>query len=151
MSSFMGSASKDFRVESNGRDPLRYRNVSATDTSCESTPLPLTLTDVFRPVIHKNVIYNCRVIIYNGEILHIRPKMWMANNGNYRELRYFTPWQKHRQVEDHYLPRIVHGVTGQVSQNPLTTRTIIDCSVDKSSFWRRCGQYGRHMHRGRAM
>ncbi|KAI0734335.1 carbon-nitrogen hydrolase [Irpex lacteus] len=39
--------------------------------------------------------------------------MWLANNGNYRELRYFTPWQKHRQVEDHYLPRIVHSATGQ--------------------------------------
>ncbi|KAI0825506.1 glutamine-dependent NAD(+) synthetase with GAT domain-containing protein [Irpex lacteus] len=71
------------------------------------------LCDIGMPVIHKNVIYNCRVIIYNGKILHIRPKMWLANNGNYRELRYFTPWQKHRQVEDHYLPRIIHAVTGQ--------------------------------------
>lgn len=61
------------------------------------------------------MIYNCRIIIYNRQILHIRPKMWMANNGNYRELRYFTPWQKHRQVEDHYLPRIIHAVTGQVT------------------------------------
>ncbi|KAF7794441.1 hypothetical protein EIP86_005575 [Pleurotus ostreatoroseus] len=29
------------------------------------------------------------------------------------EMRYFTPWMKHRQVEDHYLPRIIHAVTGQ--------------------------------------
>ncbi|KAI0339491.1 glutamine-dependent NAD(+) synthetase with GAT domain-containing protein [Trametopsis cervina] len=72
------------------------------------------LCDIGMPVVHKNVIYNCRVIIYNRRILHIRPKMWMANNGNYRELRYFTPWQKHRQVEDHYLPRIIQAVTGQV-------------------------------------
>ncbi|KAI0083838.1 glutamine-dependent NAD(+) synthetase with GAT domain-containing protein [Irpex rosettiformis] len=71
------------------------------------------LCDIGMPVIHKNVIYNCRVIIHDRKILHIRPKMWMANNGNYRELRYFTPWQKHRQVEDHYLPRIIHAVTGQ--------------------------------------
>jgi NAD+ synthase (glutamine-hydrolysing) len=39
--------------------------------------------------------------------------MWMANDGNYRELRYFTPWQKHRQVEDHYLPRLVQALTNQ--------------------------------------
>ncbi|PSR76313.1 hypothetical protein PHLCEN_2v8545 [Hermanssonia centrifuga] len=71
------------------------------------------LCDIGMPVVHKNVIYNCRVIIYNRQILHIRPKMWLANNGNYRELRYFTPWMKHRQVEDHYLPRIIHAVTGQ--------------------------------------
>ena len=59
-------------------------------------------------------MYNCRVIIHNGQILLIRPKMWMANDGNYRELRWFTPWMKHRQVEDHYLPRIIRALSGQV-------------------------------------
>ena len=44
--------------------------------------------------------------------------MWLANNGNYREMRYFTPWMKHRQVEDHYLPRIIAKVTGQVGCVP---------------------------------
>ncbi|KAI6122304.1 NAD+ synthase [Pisolithus croceorrhizus] len=67
----------------------------------------------FRPVVHKNVIYNCRIIIYNKQILLIRPKMWLANDGNYREMRYFTPWMKHRQWEDHYLPRIIQAVTKQ--------------------------------------
>jgi NAD+ synthase (glutamine-hydrolysing) len=67
-----------------------------------------------RPVVHKNVIYNCRIVIYNRQILLIRPKMWLANNGNYREMRYFTPWAKHRQTEDHYLPRMIQGITGQV-------------------------------------
>jgi NAD+ synthase (glutamine-hydrolysing) len=52
--------------------------------------------DAYRPVMHKNVI---------------RPKMWLANDGNYRELRYFTPWTKHRQTEDHFLPQ---AVTNQV-------------------------------------
>ncbi|KAH8986847.1 glutamine-dependent NAD synthetase with GAT domain-containing protein [Lactarius akahatsu] len=72
------------------------------------------LCDIGMPVIHKNVIYNCRVIVHNRQILLIRPKMWLANDGNYRELRYFTPWPKHRQWEDYYLPRIVRAVTGQV-------------------------------------
>jgi NAD+ synthase (glutamine-hydrolysing) len=67
-----------------------------------------------RPVIHKNVIYNCRIIIHNRKILLIRPKMWLANDGNYREMRYFTPWAKHRQTEEHYLPRIIQQVTSQV-------------------------------------
>ncbi|KAJ6621395.1 hypothetical protein B0H10DRAFT_2018358 [Mycena sp. CBHHK59/15] len=69
--------------------------------------------DIGMPVVHKNVIYNCRIIIHNRKILLIRPKMWLANDGNYRELRYFTPWPKHRQWEDHYLPRIIQVVTGQ--------------------------------------
>ncbi|PAV20178.1 glutamine-dependent NAD synthetase with GAT domain-containing [Pyrrhoderma noxium] len=72
------------------------------------------LCDVGMPVVHKNVIYNCRIIIHNHKILLVRPKMWLANDGNYREMRYFTPWQKHRQVEDHYLPRMIQSIAGQV-------------------------------------
>ncbi|KAF9531775.1 hypothetical protein CPB83DRAFT_848706 [Crepidotus variabilis] len=70
--------------------------------------------DFGMPVVHKNVIYNCRIIVHDKKILLIRPKMWLANDGNYRELRYFTPWAKHRQWEDHYLPRIIQAVTKQV-------------------------------------
>ncbi|KAH7885842.1 hypothetical protein F5I97DRAFT_1936802 [Phlebopus sp. FC_14] len=69
--------------------------------------------DVGMPVMHKNVIYNCRIIVHNKQILLIRPKMWLANDGNYREMRYFTPWMKHHQWEDHYLPRIIQAVTKQ--------------------------------------
>ncbi|KAI6042073.1 hypothetical protein EDC04DRAFT_2892388 [Pisolithus marmoratus] len=70
--------------------------------------------DIGMPVVHKNVTYNCRIIVYNKQILLIRPKMWLANDGNYREMRYFTPWVKHRQWEDHYLPRIIQAVTKQM-------------------------------------
>ncbi|GJJ11431.1 hypothetical protein Clacol_005664 [Clathrus columnatus] len=71
------------------------------------------MCDIGMPVVHKNVIYNCRVIINNGEIVLIRPKMWLANNGNYREMRYFTPWTKQRHWEEHFLPRIIRDVTKQ--------------------------------------
>ncbi|TFK51883.1 glutamine-dependent NAD(+) synthetase with GAT domain-containing protein [Heliocybe sulcata] len=70
--------------------------------------------DIGMPVVHKNVIYNCRIIIHDRKILLIRPKMWLANDGNYRELRYFTPWTKHHQWEDHYLPRMIQKITEQV-------------------------------------
>ena len=33
------------------------------------------------------VLYNCRIFMYWGEILLIRPKMALANDGNYREAR----------------------------------------------------------------
>ncbi|KAG7268569.1 hypothetical protein CRUP_036326 [Coryphaenoides rupestris] len=46
------------------------------------------------PIMHHNVRYNCRVLFLNRKILLIRPKMLMANNGNYRELRWFSPWNK---------------------------------------------------------
>ena len=29
----------------------------------------------------------------------MRPKMWLANDGNYRELRWFTAWKQKELVE----------------------------------------------------
>ena len=71
------------------------------------------LLDIGMPVRHRNVRYNCRVLALNRKILLIRPKMWLANDGNYRELRYFTPWNRPRYVEHYYLESIVGAVTGQ--------------------------------------
>ncbi len=50
------------------------------------------LLDIGIPVIHRSVRYNCRAWIYNQRILGIRPKVALANEGNYRETRWFTPW-----------------------------------------------------------
>ncbi|KAF2085239.1 glutamine-dependent NAD(+) synthetase [Saccharata proteae CBS 121410] len=72
------------------------------------------ILDVGCPVMHRNVRYNARVIMLNGKILLIRPKMWLANDGNYREMRYFTPWGRPRHVEEFYLPRIIQDLVGSV-------------------------------------
>uniref|UniRef100_A0A8C0GLE0 Glutamine-dependent NAD(+) synthetase n=1 Tax=Chelonoidis abingdonii TaxID=106734 RepID=A0A8C0GLE0_CHEAB len=56
------------------------------------------ICDVGMPVMCRNVRYNCRVIFLNKKILLIRPKMMLANTGNYRELRWFTPWSRARWV-----------------------------------------------------
>lgn len=63
--------------------------------------------------MHKSVKYNCRVIIAESKIVLIRPKIFLANDGNYRELRFFTPWTT-RKVEQYYLPRMISKITGQV-------------------------------------
>uniref|UniRef100_A0A7N6ASA0 Glutamine-dependent NAD(+) synthetase n=1 Tax=Anabas testudineus TaxID=64144 RepID=A0A7N6ASA0_ANATE len=71
------------------------------------------ICDVGMPVMHHNVRYNCRVLFLNRKILLIRPKMLMANHGNYRELRWFSPWNQLRKVEEYFLPRMIQEVTGQ--------------------------------------
>lgn len=71
------------------------------------------ILDIGIPIIHKNRRYNCRVLSYNGKILMIRPKMFLANDGNYREMRFFTPWLKARYVETYELPRMIQKITGQ--------------------------------------
>lgn len=70
--------------------------------------------DVGMPVIHAGVRYNCRVFVLNRKILLIRPKLCLANDGNYRETRWFTAWQHPKRVENHRLPSIVADTLGQV-------------------------------------
>nr|XP_023675539.1 glutamine-dependent NAD(+) synthetase isoform X1 [Paramormyrops kingsleyae] len=71
------------------------------------------ICDVGMPVTHRNVRYNCRVIFLNKKILLIRPKLSLANYGNNREFRWFSPWNKSRCVEEYFLPRMIQDVTGQ--------------------------------------
>ncbi|KAL3835685.1 hypothetical protein ACJIZ3_010421 [Penstemon smallii] len=56
------------------------------------------------PVIKGSERYNCQVLCLDRKILMIRPKMWLANDGNYRELRWFTAWKQKEHLEDFLLP-----------------------------------------------
>jgi NAD+ synthase (glutamine-hydrolysing) len=51
------------------------------------------LCDFGMPVLFGGTRYNCRVLCLNRRILLIRPKTSLADNGNYRESRYFTAYQ----------------------------------------------------------
>lgn len=77
------------------------------------------LLDIGMPVMHRNVAYNCRVFLLNRKVICIRPKVYLANDGNYRETRWFTGWHiggssgTFGEVEEYYLPSIVNDVTKQ--------------------------------------
>lgn len=51
------------------------------------------------------------MIALDGKILLIRPKLFLANDGNYREMRYFIPWRP-KLVEDFYLPDFIADIQG---------------------------------------
>lgn len=68
------------------------------------------LCDIGMPVMHRNVRYNCRVYCLDRQIILIRPKMCMADDGNYRETRYFTTWARENGVEDHTLSPMLAAV-----------------------------------------
>ncbi|RYP74911.1 hypothetical protein DL771_002695 [Monosporascus sp. 5C6A] len=72
------------------------------------------LLDIGMPVLHRNNRFNCRVICYNGKILLIRPKLYLAGDGNYREQRFFTPWLRPRHCEEYYLPRMIQALQGAI-------------------------------------
>ncbi|AEO56119.1 hypothetical protein MYCTH_79619 [Thermothelomyces thermophilus ATCC 42464] len=71
------------------------------------------LLDIGMPILHRNLRYNCRVICLDGKILLIRPKMWLANDGNYREMRHFTPWMRPRETEFFHLPKMLAELQGE--------------------------------------
>ena len=73
------------------------------------------LCDVGMPVMHRNVTYNCRVAFFNGQVVMIRPKLTMCDDGNYRETRWFTAWTRRQQLEEYRLPRMITELTGQTS------------------------------------
>ncbi|KAF1997363.1 glutamine-dependent NAD(+) synthetase with GAT domain-containing protein [Amniculicola lignicola CBS 123094] len=78
-----------------------------TDKDCHGI-----LLDIGMPVMHRNNRFNCRIIALDGKILLIRPKLWLANDGNYREMRHFIPWERPTHVEEYYLPRMIANVQG---------------------------------------
>ena len=71
------------------------------------------IVDVGMPWIHENSRYNCRVFIQHGKILLIRPKLYLAMDGNYREGRWFARWMKRGKVEETVLPQIIREATGE--------------------------------------
>jgi NAD+ synthase (glutamine-hydrolysing) len=77
------------------------------------------LCDIGMPVLHNGVRYNCRVYCLNRKILFIRPKLFLADDGNYRETRWFTTWKvnlenKEQMMQSHVLPKSIQKITGQV-------------------------------------
>ena len=72
------------------------------------------LCDIGCPILHNNVRYNCRVFCLNRKILLIRPKTYLADDGNYREKRFFTSWNyADRTLHDHPLSDVLRSVTRQ--------------------------------------
>lgn len=66
------------------------------------------LCDFGMPVVHKGIIFNCRILVYNKKIILIRPKIVLSDDGNYKESRYFTAWSKYLESVDTFiLPKFV--------------------------------------------
>lgn len=51
------------------------------------------LVVIGNPIIYNNKKYNTMTYILNNEIKLIRPKITLADDGNYREARFFSSWE----------------------------------------------------------
>ena len=67
------------------------------------------------PVMFQNTLYNCVIYVFNRQILLIRPKKILCTTGNYREIRYFTPWGRDKQIFEFILPEEIRKITSQNS------------------------------------
>lgn len=72
------------------------------------------LCSIGMPIIHAGVRYNCQVFCLNRRILMIRPKMALANDGNYREFRWFSAWTFKDKLIEFQLPT---DVSESISQH----------------------------------
>ena len=71
------------------------------------------IIDVGMPLRYKSVLYNTRMVFFSGKILYCRPKISLANDGLFREQRYFTPWVR-SGLEKLFLPNAaLRSLTGQ--------------------------------------
>ena len=72
------------------------------------------LCEIGCPIMHDGVRYNCRVFCLDRKILLIRPKIFMANDGNYHEARFFSSWKGGiGELCSHQLMKELRQVTGQ--------------------------------------
>lgn len=71
------------------------------------------LCDIGCPILHNNVRYNCRVFVLNRQIVLIRPKIYLADDGNYREKRFFASWDRNddKVLRDHVLSDMLREAT----------------------------------------
>ncbi|CAN8064727.1 unnamed protein product [Agarophyton chilense] len=84
--------------------------------------------DIGGPVMHRGVAYNCRILLLNREILLVRPKITFADDGNYREPRWFTPWARHRPLEELTLPKVVREATRNLRPRCPIGQAIVEFS-----------------------
>ncbi|WOK99797.1 hypothetical protein Cni_G08509 [Canna indica] len=73
------------------------------------------LCSIGMPIIHEGVRYNCQIFCLNRRILMIRPKMSLANDGNYREFRWFSAWTFKDKLIEFQLPSCVSESISQQS------------------------------------
>ena len=66
-------------------DTIRHSWKTMNDILADKELTKDILCDIGMPVIYRNTLYNCRIICLNQKILLIRPKLSMANGGNYFE------------------------------------------------------------------
>ena len=69
------------------------------------------LIDIGAPVLHRSVLYNCRILILNRDILLIRPKCVLADDGNYRESRWFRAWPFDAPLQRCVIPPIARSAS----------------------------------------
>lgn len=88
------------------------------------------LIDVGAPVIHRSTRYNCRVLLLNQQIVLIRPKTVLADDGNYRESRWFSPWSPHVNLQQFVIPKFVRAETSNgASHCPFGARVVLEDSL----------------------
>ena len=91
--------------DDDGDERSRSRRNTSTSTSSSTSSSQPILIDIGLVATHHGARYNVRVFCLAGRVLLVRPKSSLADDGNYRESRYFRAWRPSRGLETFRLPR----------------------------------------------
>lgn len=90
--------------------------------------------DIGLPVLHGGVAYNCRILLLNGRVLLIRPKLVLADGGLHRETRWFTAWPHRFRIVNFVLPLVVRQVSRNFQETaPFGDAILRFCSKESSN------------------
>lgn len=67
------------------------------------------------PLTYDRLMYNCSIFVLNKQIIFIKPKAMLAENGNSREGRYFTAWPSSKNTAELVLPEVIQKIKGQTT------------------------------------
>ncbi|KAF2725586.1 glutamine-dependent NAD(+) synthetase [Polychaeton citri CBS 116435] len=87
--------------------------IIVSDPECQDIIIDLGL-----PIQYRGSNYNARLIALDGEVLAIRPKLDLCNDGNFREMRHFTPWPRMR-VDEYHLPEVIQALPRKQRYCPI--------------------------------
>ena len=85
---------------------------------CEQTKTLTMIILVGLPFVHRNKIYNCAAVLYEGKILGLVPKLNLPNYGEFYEKRQFAPGFNEVELIE----------TGVFRGVPIGARQLFQCS-----------------------
>lgn len=91
------------------RDGMHERAMRALKEIVDYTKGDDMFVAVGCPLLHRHLMYNCGVVIQNGEVLAVVPKQYLPNYAEFREKRWFQPCPEQNEITEIFGKKVPFG------------------------------------------